>query len=147
MSGAGEALQAAALAALRAVEGLGVYEGPPVQAAFPHAIADAGLESDWSHKSGSGREVRLAVTIRDKGERPVRLRRLAAEAEAALAGLGGILGEWRVVSLVFLRSRMVAEGGSRGAASQPPGWASVSEYRARMLRETPPAPPETGLET
>jgi hypothetical protein len=76
----------------------------------------------------------------------VRLRRLTAEAEAALAALGGDLGEWRVVSFAFLRSRMVADGGSRGA-SQPPGWASVSEYRARMLRETAPVPPEPGPET
>lgn len=138
MSGAGEALQAAALAALRTIEGLGAYEGPPVQAAFPHAIADMGPESDWSHKTGAGREVRLAVTIRDKGEKPVRLRRLAAEAEEALAGLGADITGWNVASFVFLRSRMVAEGGARGASSQAPGWASVIEYRARMLREADP---------
>lgn len=138
MSGAGEALQAAALAALRSIKGLGAYEGPPVQAAFPYAIADVGPESDWSHKSAAGREVRLAVTIRDKGEKPARLRRLAAEAEEVLAGLSADLGEWRVASFVFLRSRMVADGSARGASSQPPGWASVIEYRARMLREAGP---------
>lgn len=135
MTQAGEAVLAAALAALRTIGGLGVYEGPPVQAAFPYAIADAGLEADWSHKTGTGREVRLAVTIRDKGERPLRLRQLAGEAEAALAAVDGILQGWRVVSFVFLRSRTVAVGGKSGTAAQPPGWASVLEYRARLLRE------------
>lgn len=45
-------------------------------------------------------------------------------AEAALAGLEPGEG-WTVVTLVFLRSRIVAEG--KG------GWAGVLDYRARML--------------
>ncbi len=74
MKGAGTALQEAAVAALREVEGLnGIYDAPPLQAGAPFAIVEVGLESDWSHKSGAGREVRLAVTVRDKGERAVRL--------------------------------------------------------------------------
>jgi hypothetical protein len=36
----------------------------------PYAIVETGPEIDWSHKSGAGRELRLAVTLRDKGERP-----------------------------------------------------------------------------
>ncbi len=128
-------MQAAALSALRTIDGLGAYEGPPVQAAFPHAIADAGAESDWSHKSGPGREVRLAVTIRDKGERPARLRRLAVDAETALSAVSGSVGGWRIVSLAFLRSRTVAEARAAGGGSHPQGWATVIEYRARMLSE------------
>src|SRR5207253_4008443 len=53
MSGAGDSLQAAAIAVLDAVSELGAaYLGPPVQAAYPYAVVDAGLESDWGHKSG-----------------------------------------------------------------------------------------------
>ena len=84
MSGAGEALAEAAMAALRAVDGLNaVYDGPPLPAAFPYAAVEAGPESDWSHKSGAGRELRLAILLRDQGERPARLRGLAGAAEAA----------------------------------------------------------------
>jgi hypothetical protein len=136
MSGAGETLQAAFAAALRGIEGLGVYDGPPVQAAFPYAVADAGLETDWSHKSGVGREVRIAVTLRDRGERPLRLRRLISEAETALDVLAGTYDGWRLVSLFYLRSRLVPETRGSGPASQP-GWAGVIEFRARMLREEP----------
>ena len=38
-----------------------VYPGPPLQAAFPHAVVECGAETDWGHKSGRGRELRLAV--------------------------------------------------------------------------------------
>jgi hypothetical protein len=128
MSGAGAALQAAALARLRAVEGLsGVYPGPPLRAAVPYAIVEAGAESDWGHKSGEGREVRLAVGLRDEGERPDRIAARMAAAEAALAAPLAVTG-WQLVGLAFLRSRLAREG--RGGDS---GWSGLIEYRARLL--------------
>ena len=127
MSGAGEALAEAALTALRAVEGLnGVYDGTPLSAAFPYAVATAGPESDWSHKSGEGRELRLSILVRDKGERPARLRALIAAIEAAAAGIGPDLAGWRLVSLVFLRSSMLHDTSA--------AWSAAIDYRARLLR-------------
>lgn len=125
MSGAGEAVQQAAMAALGQVEGLnGPYPGPPLQAAAPYAVVEAGTESDWSHKSGEGREVRLLVTLYDEGESPARLRLLAGAAETAIAAIGEV-DEWRLISLVFLRSRI---------ARSPKGrWAAAIDYRARLL--------------
>jgi len=122
---AGQALQAAAITALSSIEGLnGAYPGRPIQGALPYATAEVGGEVDWSHKSGRGREVRLMVTLRDGGEGPERVQALGEAAEAALAGIGGVLDGWRVVSLRFLRGRLVQEKA---------GWAAVLEYRARML--------------
>jgi hypothetical protein len=127
MSGAGEALLAAAAAALEAVAGIGrVYDAPPLQSALPHAVVAIDVESDWSHKSGAGRELRLTATLFDKGERPLRLRRLASEAETALGSLGGGAGQWRLVSVQYLRTRLVRERDGR--------WVAVIELRARMLR-------------
>lgn len=127
MSGASEALLAAAAAALEGVAGIGrVYDAPPLQAALPHAVVAIDAETDWSHKSGAGRELRLAASLFDKGERPLRLRRLAGEAEAALGALGGEAGEWRLVAAHYLRTRILREPGG--------GWAAVIEFRARMLR-------------
>ncbi len=129
MSGAGAALRAAAIEALEALELGGVYPGPPLQAAFPHAVVECGPESDWGHKSGRGRELRLAVTLRDSGERPERAQAFAEVAEAAIeAGLD--VEGWRLVTLALLRSRTVAEG--RGGKA---GWAVTIEFRARMLEE------------
>lgn len=127
MTSAGEALIAAVTAALGEVAGLnGVYDGPPLQAAFPYAVVDAGPESDWSHKSGEGRELRLAVTIRDQGERPARLRALMRAAEAAIGGLESEFDGWRLVTMVFLRSQMLR--------SNDATWMAALDYRARLLR-------------
>jgi hypothetical protein len=129
MSGAAITLQAAAVAALKAsAPGIGgVYDGPPVQAAFPYAVVECGAEGDWGHKSAVGRELRLAVTLRDAGERPARVQQLADQAEAALAGIGPALDGWRLVTFRFLRSRAVKERNG--------SWAVMIEYRARMLEE------------
>lgn len=126
MSGAAQALEAEALAALRTVPGMsGAFAEGPVQAAFPYATVEAGLESDWSHKSGKGREVRLAVTLRHEGERPDRLQELATLSEEAIEAMPANLPGWRVVSLRFLRSRTVREPKGR--------WTTVVDYRARLL--------------
>jgi uncharacterized protein DUF3168 len=126
MKSASEALIEAASAALGGVEGLnGVYDGPPLHGAFPYGILEAGPESDWSHKSGAGRELRLAMTIRDQRERPARLRGLVREAETALEGLASELQDWRLVTLAFVRSRLVRGDG---------GWTAASDFRARMLK-------------
>jgi hypothetical protein len=129
VSGAGAALKAAAIEALRALELGGVYPGPPLQAAFPHAVVECGPEADWGHKSGRGRELRLAVTLRDSGERPERAEAFAEVAEAAIeAGLE--VEGWRLVTLALVRLRTVAEG--RGGSL---GWAVAIDWRARMLAE------------
>jgi Protein of unknown function (DUF3168) len=125
---AGEAMAAAAAEALRALPALtGVHEARPTQAAPPHAIVEAGLEADWGHKSGRGRELRLTVTLRDEGERPVRLRALAAAAQAVLDGIETVEG-WQLVTLVFVRGLTVAEGTGK--------WLTMLDYRARLLEET-----------
>ena len=129
MSGAGAMLQAAAIEALAGLELGGVYPGPPLQAAFPHAVVECGAEVDWGHKNGRGRELTLAVTLRDAGERPERAQAFAEVAEAVIeAGLE--VEGWRVVTLALRRRRTVAEG--RGGRM---GWAVAIDYRARMLAE------------
>ena len=127
MSRAGDRLQAAAIGAVGGVQGLnGAYPGVPLRASRPFAQVEASIETDWSHKSGRGREVRLAVTLRDGGERPARIEALAAAAEAAIEALPRELEGWRLVSLGFLRTRTVQEAKAQG-------WAAVIQYRARML--------------
>ena len=120
---AGGALQAALAAALSGDARLtGVYDGPPARAGFPYAAIDAGSESDWSHKSGDGREVLLALTVWD--EQPARLAVLADVVEAATAGVGGVAG-WQLVSMRMIRRRTVRD------VAGP--WATAIDFRARML--------------
>lgn len=119
------ALIAAAGAALKTVPGLtGVHEAAPVQAAIPYVTVAAGMEGDWGHKSGAGRELRLSILLRDAGESPARLRALSGEAQAALEGLE-TSGGWRLVTLIFVRSMIAAHG--------PGKWTAAIDYRVRML--------------
>jgi hypothetical protein len=127
MSGAGQILAETVIAALRALEGLNnVYDGPPLTAAFPYAIVEAGPESDWSHKSGAGRELRLSILVRDKGERPARLRALVAGIEDSIIEIGSELTGWRLVNLVFVREAMLRETSA--------AWSAAIDYRARLLK-------------
>ena len=125
---ASQALIAAASDALRAIAGLtGVHEAMPVQAALPYVTIEAGLESDWGHKSGAGRELRLSLVLRDGGERPDRLRALGTAAQAAIEAIDPALAGWRLVTLVLVRAMTVAEGPGR--------WILTLDYRARMLAD------------
>jgi hypothetical protein len=120
---AGGALQTAIAGVLNGVAGLsGVFDGPPARAAFPYVALDATTETDWSHKSGTGREVMVAITVWD--DQPVRLHDLADSVEAALGSLSPIAG-WQLVNMQLVRRRIVRD------VAGP--WAAAVDFRARML--------------
>jgi hypothetical protein len=122
---AGGALQAALAFALAGEPRLtGIYDGPPARAAFPYAVIDAGSESDWSHKSGAGREVLIALTLWD--EEPARLAELADAAEGLASAIAEVDG-WGLVSMRLLRRRTVRD------VAGP--WATAIDLRARLLAD------------
>lgn len=129
MSAARE-VQAALVAALVAADGIvgvvsGVFDGPPARAAYPYLTIGEGLTLDWSHKTGRGREHRLAVNVWDEAGRPTRLHALIGAAEAAIERLPRDLAGHRIASLVFVRSRVARTPGGP--------WAGLVEYRVRTL--------------
>ena len=120
---AGGALQASLAAMLGGIDGLtGVFDGPPARSPFPYVVIDAGTESDWSHKSGAGREVSVAITVWD--EQPARLHSFADAVEAGVETLAPPAG-WELVTLRLVRRRMVRD------VAGP--WAAAIDYRARLL--------------
>ncbi len=125
---AGTLLQGMLVERLRAaLPGTAVFDAPPVRAARPYAVVDAPVLTDWGTKDTAGREGRVAVLLHDAGERPVRLRELAAAAEGAVLDAPPVLAGWRIVSLIFVRSRLLREGEGR--------WIAGIEFRVRMLAE------------
>lgn len=125
------ALRSALVTALRAEPGLtalnGVFAGPTVRASEPYAeIADV-QASDWSTKDARGRELRVAVRVRDLSETSARVSALCEAVERAVAGLPPVLDGWRVASCVFRRSRVASEAPGR--------WTGMVEHRVRMLEE------------
>jgi hypothetical protein len=120
---AGGQIQAALAAALTSISDLtGVFDGPPPRATYPYAAIDASLEADWSHKSGGGREVLVAVTVWD--DQPARLQQLADMAEAKVLAIR-ISDEWQLVNLRLVRRRTVRD------VAGP--WATAIDFRARLL--------------
>ncbi len=112
-----------------------MFDGPPARAAFPYAAIDAGTESDWSHKSGDGREVLVAVTLWD--EQPARLHALADAVEAAVRGARARSTGWQLVTLRLVRRRMVRD------VAGP--WAAAIDFRARLLAAEPDSPTADSL--
>lgn len=130
MNSAMHALQAAAVSALAAHPVLadaltGIYDGPPPRAVFPYVAINDGIVSDWSTKTGVGREIRLALTVWDDGESATRLSNLMSHIEDAVLAIPRDLPDWRIASLVFVRSMVVRD---------PAGpWAGLVEHRVRLL--------------
>ena len=132
MSGAVAAVRGGVLAALRGDATLaaalnGVFDGPVARASAPYAEVGEALATDCGTKGARGRELRIAVLIRDAGERPERLGALAEAAEVAVDALPRALGGWRVASVAFQRARIASEGQAR--------WVAVLEWRVRVLAE------------
>lgn len=120
---AGGTLQTAVAGALNAITELtGVFDGPPARASFPYSTIDAATESDWSHKTGVGREVMVGITIWD--DQPVRLHSLADSVEASVQALPAVAG-WQLVTMRLMRRRVLRD------VAGP--WAAAIDFRARML--------------
>jgi hypothetical protein len=120
---AGGAVQAAIATVLDGLAELaGVFDGPPARAAYPYVTIDAATETDWSHKTGDGREVLIGLTVWD--DEPVRLHGLADDVEALVAGVSGVDG-WQLVTMRLMRRRVLRD------VAGP--WAAAIEFRARLL--------------
>ncbi|MBN2972938.1 DUF3168 domain-containing protein [Roseomonas aeriglobus] len=130
MSGATAAARTALATLLRADPVLaatlnGVVEGPAVRASTPYAEIGEAVAGDWGTKDRAGRELRLAVILRDAAETSTRIGTLVTAVEAAVPGLSRDLPGWRVASIAFLRSRIAGDGPGR--------WIAAVEFRVRML--------------
>lgn len=120
---AGAALQEAVATGLGSLGMLdGIYDGPPARAAYPYVALDAGTEVDWSHKSGRGREIALAVTLWDA--RADGLQALGDAVEASVLATGAVAG-WQLVSSQLIRRRVVRD------VAGP--WAVAIDFRVRLL--------------
>ena len=104
-----------------------VVEEAPVAASPPQVAILASASADWSNKSGTGREVRLALELVDRSDDPAATAALAARIEQRIATLAPRQDGFRVVVTHFLRSR--TERRPRGLR------AVLLEYRFLLLTD------------
>lgn len=72
-----------------------VEEEVPPAASPPHCAIAASASADWSHKTGRGREVRIALEIVDRGDDPANIRAIADRIEQRIATLAPQQDGWR----------------------------------------------------
>jgi hypothetical protein len=104
-----------------------IVEEAPLRTALPWLALTASASTDWSTKSGRGREIRVALELNYRGYEQLAEAGLIAAIETRMESLPAdqSAAGFQVASLVFVKAR--AE--QRGEALR----ALVLEYRARVL--------------
>jgi hypothetical protein len=122
------AVQRLMLAALGDIPGLsGIYDGPPPDSASPYLVIGADTVTDWSTKTETGHEHRVAVAVWDAGPGTAPAKRLIADVEARLAALAGVRDGHRLVSTRLVRTLVLTD---------PEGWSQgIVEFRLRTTQE------------
>ena len=102
-----------------------ITEEAPLRASPPWLGIVASASGDFGHKTGMGREVRVALELQYLGDDPAEAADLVNAIEARVAALPPDQPGYRVASLTFLRARAEQRGEARRAF--------LLEYRARLL--------------
>ena len=104
-----------------------VVEEAPSRTALPWLAIAASASADWSAKERQGREVRVALELHCRGDKPGSVAGLTSAIESRIAGLPAAQTGYQIVTAQFLRAR--AE--QRGANTR----AILLEYRFRLLAD------------
>lgn len=104
-----------------------IVEEAPLRTALPWLALTASASTDWSTKSGRGREIRVALELNYRGYEQLAEADLISAIEARMESLPAdqSAAGFQIASLTFLKAR--AE--QRGEAVR----SLVLEYRARVL--------------
>ncbi|HOB13729.1 MAG TPA: DUF3168 domain-containing protein [Novosphingobium sp.] len=104
-----------------------VTEEVPSRTALPWLAIAASASADWSAKDRAGREVRLALELHCRGDRPDTAASLIGAVEARIAALPAAQDGFRIISTLFLRARAEQRGANTRAV--------LIEYRFRVLSD------------
>jgi hypothetical protein len=105
-----------------------VVEEAPARTSLPWLAIAASASTDWSTKSHTGREVRIALELHCRGDAPDAAGDLVAAIEAQIATLPRDQAGFTVTSSRFLRARAEQRAESRRAI--------LIEYAFRVLALT-----------
>ena len=83
-----------------------IAEEAPAAASPPAIVIAASASTDWSTKTATGREVRLALELVGRGDDPAQTAVLAQRVEQRIATLAPQQAGYRIVVTQFLRSRV-----------------------------------------
>lgn len=104
-----------------------IVEEAPSRTSLPWLAVAASASQDWSTKTQAGREVRVALELHCRGDRPDAAAGLVAAIEQRMASLPSAQAGFAVITAQFLRARAEQRGESRRAI--------LIEYRFRVLAD------------
>jgi hypothetical protein len=102
-----------------------VVEEAPTRASLPWLAIASSASADWSCKTAPGREVRVALELHCRGDRPDTAADLVAMIEARVEALPRTQGPFQVATIQFLRARAEQCGENRREI--------LLEYRFRLM--------------
>lgn len=102
-----------------------VSEETPSRSALPWLAIATSASADWSVKDRTGREVRIALELHCRGDRPDTAAALTASLEDRIAALPPSQDGFTVVTTQFLRARSEQRAGNVRSI--------LFEYRFRLL--------------
>lgn len=104
-----------------------IAEEAPSRASLPWLAIAASASTDWSCKTATGREVRVALELHCRGDTPDAAADLVSAIEARIQSLPRAQPGFTVTTIQFLRARAERRGESRRAV--------LLEYRFRLLAD------------
>lgn len=102
-----------------------VVEEAPSRSALPWLAISASASSDWSVKDRAGREVRVALELHCRGDRPDSASVLVAAIEARIAAMPTVQSAFRLIGVTFLRARAEQRAANTRVV--------LIEYRFRLM--------------
>ena len=102
-----------------------ITEEAPLRVSPPWLGIVASASGEFGHKTGAGREVRIALELQYTSDDPAEAANLVNAIEARIAAFPPDQPGFRVASIAFLRARAEQRGEVRRAF--------LLEYRARLL--------------
>ena len=102
-----------------------IVEEAPSRTSLPWLAISASASTDWSCKTATGREVRVALELHCRGDRRDVAAGLVAAIEARIESLPAAQTGFAIASIQFLRARAEQRGESRRAI--------LLEYRFRLM--------------
>ncbi len=104
-----------------------VVEEAPSRTALPWLAVAASASADWSSKDRTGREVRVALELHCRGDRPDAAAALVGAIENRVTSLPAAQSGFQIVTIQFLRARAEQRGSNTRAV--------LIEYRFRLLAD------------
>ena len=102
-----------------------IVEEAPLRTSPPWLGIVASASTDFGHKTGIGREVRVALELQTLGDDACGTADLVAAIESRIAAMPADHPAFRIASLTFVRARAEQRGEARRAV--------LLEYRARLV--------------